>query len=84
MSVVKTVGKSGQIALGKQYAGKHVLVDQLEPGVWLLKLGDFIPANEQWLHRPEAKAKLDQAIAWAETHSPANTNLDELERRIRS
>ncbi|NJL27804.1 MAG: hypothetical protein HC897_07855 [Thermoanaerobaculia bacterium] len=84
MSVVKTIGKRGQITIGKQYAGKHVLVDELELGVWLLKLGDFVPANEQWLHRPEAKAKLDRAIAWAETRTPATTNLDELESQLRS
>ena len=32
MAVVKTVGRSGPIALGKAYAGRHVLVDELEPG----------------------------------------------------
>lgn len=33
MAVIKTVGQSGQIALGKAYAGRHVLMDELEPGV---------------------------------------------------
>ena len=32
MAVIKTVGQSGQIALGKAYAGRHVLMDELEPG----------------------------------------------------
>lgn len=31
-AVVKTVGRSGQIALGKAYAGRHVLVDELDLG----------------------------------------------------
>ncbi len=38
MSVVKTVGRSGQISLGKQYAGRHALVDEIEAGVWVIKL----------------------------------------------
>ena len=82
MAVVKTVGRSGQIALGKAYAGRHVLVDELEPGVWLVKLGEFIPDDERWLHAPDVKADLDEAIAWAETHPAAETNLNELEHRL--
>ena len=82
MAVVKTVGRSGQIALGKAYAGRQVLVEQLDPGVWLIKLGEFIPDNERWLHAPSVKADLDEAIAWAETHPAAETRLDELERRL--
>ena len=82
MAVVKTVGRSGQIALGKAYAGRQVLVEQLDPGVWLVKLGEFIPDNERWLHAPGVKAALDEAIAWAETHPVAETDLDALERRL--
>lgn len=83
MSAIKTIGSSGQIALGKQYAGQHVLVDELEPGVWMIKLGEFIARNERWLHEPEAKAKLDRAIRWAEEHpETAETDLDELEQRL--
>lgn len=82
MALVKTVGQSGQIALGKAYAGRQVLVDELEPGVWLLKLGEFIPDSERWLHTPEAKADIDEAIDWAQSHPPAATDLDRLERDL--
>jgi hypothetical protein len=83
MSTVKTVGSSGQIALGKRYAGRNVLVEEVEEGVWVLKLGEFIPDNERWLHEPEVGQSLDRAIAWAEQNPPAETDLDELERQIR-
>ena len=33
MSVVKTVGSSGQISLGKKFAGQTVLLDEIETGV---------------------------------------------------
>jgi hypothetical protein len=33
MATMKTVGKSGQIVLGKAYAGRSVFIDELEPGV---------------------------------------------------
>jgi hypothetical protein len=82
MAVIKTVGQSGQIALGKVYAGRHVLVDELEPGVWLVKLGEFIPDSERWLHAPDVKADLDEAIAWAESHPALETDLDALAKRL--
>jgi hypothetical protein len=82
MAVIKTVGSSGQIAIGKQYAGRHVMVEEPEPGVWVIKLGDFIPDNERWLHEPAVKAKLDRALAWAAANPRQETNLNELEERL--
>lgn len=83
MAVVKRVGSSGQIALGKQYAGRDVLVDETEPGVWVIKVGRFVPENEKWLHGPNTKAALDRAIQWAERNPPSETDLDELEARLK-
>jgi len=79
--VIKTVGSSGQISLGKEYAGRHVLVDELEPGVWIIKAGQFIPDNELWLHDPEVKAKIEESLAWMRQNPPCETDLDELEER---
>lgn len=81
MSIIKTIGANGQISLGKEYAGKSVLVDEIEPGVWVVKIGQFIPDSERWLHEPAAKAKLDEAIAWAEATPPAD-NLAEIEATL--
>jgi hypothetical protein len=83
MASVKTIGSSGQIALGKEYAGRHVLIDEVERGVWIVKLGDFIPDSERWLHRPEVSRSLDRAIAWAEKHPPRKTNLENLAKRLK-
>jgi hypothetical protein len=82
MTTVKTIGASGQIALGKEYAGRHVLVDEIEKGVWVVKLGDFIPDSERWLHEPEASRSLDRAIRWAEKNPPRKGNLKKLAERL--
>jgi len=82
MTAVKTVGGSGQISLGKEYAGRNVLVEQIEPGVWVVKLGEFIPDNEKWLHRPNIKEDLDEAVAWAEKQPPKPSDLDDLEKSL--
>jgi hypothetical protein len=49
----------------------------------MIKVGEFIPENERWLHEPEARAKLDRAIARAERRPPRETELDELEEKMR-
>jgi hypothetical protein len=82
MAVIKTVGNSGQIALGKQYAGRHVMIEEPEPGVWHIKLGEFIPDSERWLHTPQVKADLDEALAWAAANPPRETDLNELEKSL--
>jgi len=43
---VKVIGTSGQISLGKQYAGKTVLVEEVGKGVWLLRIARVIPESE--------------------------------------
>ena len=82
MPSVKTIGSSGQIALGKEYAGRHVLIDEIERGVWLVKLGDFVPDSERWLHEPSVGRSLDRAIAWAEKNPPRKTSLTRLAKRL--
>lgn len=83
VETIKSVGKSGQISLGKKYAGQTVLIDQLDPGVWIIKLGRFISENEQWLHRPDIRADLDEAVTWSEKNPPRESDLKILEDRLK-
>ena len=46
-------------------------------------LEEGIPENERWLHEPEVKAKIDRALARAERTPHQETDLDELEERLR-
>ena len=82
MATIKTIGSSGQITLGKEYAGRHVVVDQIEPGVWMIKLGQFIPYNERWLLDTSVQKEVDEAIVWAENNPPHSSDLDELATRL--
>jgi hypothetical protein len=73
---VKVIGANGQISLGKQYAGRQVLVEEQEPGVWLVRTATVIPDNERWLHHPQATADLEKALSWAQTNPVSDANLD--------
>ena len=81
-SAVKIVGANGQISLGKQYAGRQVLVEEQEPGVWLVRTAIVIPDNERWLHAPQAAADLESALEWASQHAPMDADVDDRLRRL--
>lgn len=78
---VKLVGANGQISLGKQFAGRQVLVEEREPGVWLVRTATVVPDNEAWLHSAQAAAGLRKALEWAVAHPASDAGLDaELDR----
>ena len=79
---VKVIGANGQISLGKHYAGRQVLVEEQEPGVWLIRTATIIPDNENWLHQPRAAADLQNALSWAQANSPTDTNVDTLLEKL--
>jgi len=48
------VGKSGQISLGKKYAGKVLRLDRLEDGAILLTSVAVVPESQLWtLQEPD-------------------------------
>lgn len=81
-AALKLVGSNGQISLGKQYAGRHVLVEEREPGVWVIRTATVIPDNERWLHEPSAAADLQAAMAWSVSHGPADAGLQDTLTRL--
>jgi hypothetical protein len=75
---VKVIGANGQISLGKEFAGRQVLVEEREPGVWFVRTAIVIPENERWLHEPQAAAELQTALAWAAKTKPQKSDVDAL------
>ena len=79
---VKVVGANGQISLGKQFAGRQVLVEEREPGVWMVRTATVIPDNERWLHQPPAADDLRTALTWAAVNAASGDNTDALLKRL--
>ena len=73
---VKVVGSNGQISLGKEFAGRQVLVEEREPGVWLVRTALVVPENELWLHQPKAREDLARALEWAQRHPAKESDLN--------
>ena len=82
MECVKVIGSNGQISLGKQYAGRQVLVEEMEPGVWLVRTARVVPDNERWLQHSEASNDLRNALAWAQNNAPDDSGVDDFMAQI--
>ena len=73
---VKVVGSNGQISIGKEFAGRQVLVEEQAPGVWLVRTALVVPENELWLHQPQAREDLRRALDWAQGNPPRDSDPD--------
>jgi hypothetical protein len=81
-TTVKLVGSNGQISLGKQFAGRQVLVEEQEPGVWLVRTASVIPDNERWAHAADASAALSAAMAWSSANAAQETSLPDFDASL--
>ena len=75
---IKSVGKSGQISLGKRYAGKTFCVEQQPDGSLLLTAVAMVPESQLWTLREPDRSAIARGMAWAAAHPPAETDLDQL------
>jgi hypothetical protein len=75
-TVVRSVGANGQISLGKEYAGRQVLVEMPGQGVWIIKTARIVPDNEAWLEKPQIKQSVARAIEWASQNAPQASDPD--------
>ncbi len=82
MHAIKTVGRSGQISVGKALAGMDFIMEELPGGDIILKRAVVVPMNERWLHEPDMKQKLARADDWVRRNPPCETSLDDLEAKL--
>ena len=80
---IKTIGSSGQISLGKQHAGRTVMIEEIDSGVWMIRTAKVIPDNELWLHTPAARAGLDKALEWSDRTERSESDLATLSRKVK-
>ena len=73
---VKVIGANGQISLGKQFAGRQVLIEEQEAGVWLIRTATVMPDNERWLHDAQSASDLARALEWSQQHPVADLQTD--------
>ena len=77
---VKVVGRSGQISLGKKYAGKVFRLERLEDGAILLTAVAMVPERQLWTLQEPDRARIARGLAWAAQNPPRETSLARLTR----
>jgi hypothetical protein len=78
---VKTVGRSGQISLGKRYAGKTLRLQRFRDGRIVLTAVAMVPESQLWTLAEPDRSRIERGLDWAAKTSPAETNLDDLLKR---
>jgi len=62
----KTIDSKGRLALGSDFAGRLVIVDDADPDKIIITLARAIPEKEAWLYKnEEALSRVRQGLAQA-------------------
>ena len=77
---IKVVGSSGQISLGKRYAGKTLELQRLEDGSILLRAVAVVPENQLWTLEEPHRSRIAKGLVWAAGAEPRESDPDSLLR----
>ena len=80
---IKVVGKSGQISLGKSYAGKTLRVERHQDGSIVLTAVAMVPESQLWTLEEPHRSRIARGLAWAAETKPEETEIDGLVRRTK-
>ena len=75
---VKTVGRSGQISLGKRFAGKTLRLERFKDGRIVLTAVAMVPESQLWTLAEPDRSRIERGLDWAAKTKPAETDLDAL------
>ena len=78
---IKVVGRSGQISLGKRYAGKTLRLERRPDGTVVLTAVAMVPESQLWTLREPHRSRIERGLLWATETPPAETDLDTLVTR---
>ena len=81
LPTVKVIGSNGQISLGKKFAGRQVVVEEREPGVWLVRTATVVPDNESWLTEEEI-SKMQRALARSMATPPDDSTTEAILKQL--
>lgn len=81
--MVKMVGSSGQLSLGKRFAGEYYELEHLPDGAIVLRPMKVVPASEAWVHEPQVQYQLAKASKWLKETPRSETSVDALVRKGR-
>ena len=75
---IKVVGKSGQISLGKSYAGKAFRLERRQDGTLVLTAVSMVPESQLWTLQEPHRSRIQRGLTWAAESPPAETDSNDL------
>src|ERR1700722_17703867 len=72
---IKVVGKSGQISLGKSYAGKTLRLERRQDGTMVLTAVAVVPESQLWTLEEPHRSRIERGLTWAAETPPEETDL---------
>ena len=78
---IKVVGKSGQISLGKRFAGKTLRLERRTDGTVLLTAVAMVPESQLWTLEEPDRSRIARGLAWAAANAPQETDVEDLLKR---
>jgi hypothetical protein len=73
---IKVVGKSGQISLGKRYAGKTLRLERRNDGTMVLTAVAVVPESQLWTLGEPHRARIERGLTWAAETAHRETDVD--------
>jgi hypothetical protein len=73
---IKVVGKSGQISLGKRYAGKTLRLERRRDGTVVLTAVAVVPESQLWTLQEPDRSRIERGLAWAARTPARETDID--------
>ena len=75
---IKVVGKSGQISLGKRYAGKTLRLERRTDGTVVLTAVAMVPENQLWTLEEPHRSRIERGLKWAAANKPQEADVEAL------
>jgi hypothetical protein len=72
---IKVVGRSGQISLGKRFAGKTLRLERREDGTVVLTPVAMVPESQLWTLTEPDRARIQRGLSWAAETEAGETDL---------
>ncbi len=81
------VAANGQISIGKEWAGRQILIEKVNESELRIVSGAFVPDHQATFYTEKAKNALQDFEKWAPNHPPKKSNtkalFDRLEKKAR-
>lgn len=78
-----TVASNGQISIGKAWAGRQIIIEEIGDGELHIKAGSFVPDSQKVFNTVKAKTSLNEFNSWSENAPEKSIKSSEVFAKLR-